>query len=155
MAERIRLTGEVVGRDDVSNEEHAISPEERDAYEEKGFMVVDVGGHTMAIRFTEFADGTIQILPKSSMQGRAASVGGHTNFGYAGYFKGFVYLGGKRKALVDFWELFPNEGHHFATQGDKPDTQRRIAETIAELEGTDVVKVKGGYSFMAARKAAH
>ena len=155
MTEKITLTGEVVGWDDVSNEEFSIAPEERETYEERGFTVVDVGGHTMAIRFTEFADGTIQIQPKSSMQGRAASAGGHTNYGYAGYFKGFVYLGGKRKALVDFWELFPNEEHHFAAQGDKPATEGRIAEAIAELEGTDVVKVKGGYSFMDARKAAH
>jgi len=139
----------------VSNEEFSIAPGERETYEEKGFMVVDVGRHPMVIRFTEFADGTVQLQPKSSMQGRAASAGAHANYGYAGYFKGFVYLGGKRKTLVDFWELFPNEGHHFATQGDKPATERRIAEVIAELVGTGVVKVKGGYSFLAARKGAH
>lgn len=155
MAETIKLTGEVIEWNAESIEEETIDPSEQEAYEAKGWNVIRVGEHTLAYRFTQFADGTIQLQPKSSMQGRAASAGGHTNFGYAGYFKAFVYLNGKRKTLVDFWELFPNQGHHYAAQQDKPETERRIAEVIAGLAGNDVVQVKGGYSFAAARPTQH
>lgn len=150
----IRLTGQVLDWDHVGMEQVGIQPEQAAEYEARGYFILEVGGHTLACREQSPDDGDIQIQPKSDMYGRISSAGGHTNMGYSGYFKGFVYLGGKRKTLVDWWTLFPAGEHHYAAQQDKPQTEEAIRAIVSARSGMEVVKVKGGYAFDADAHAA-
>ena len=81
------------------------------------------------------------------MMGRMAATGGHANWGYSGYFKGYVYLKGQRKRLADFWKLFPNKEHHYAAQQNKAEAEAAIRAVIEQRARTIVHKVKGGYAF--------
>ncbi|HZK88985.1 MAG TPA: hypothetical protein VFC56_02460 [Stellaceae bacterium] len=92
-------------------------------------------------------DGDIQVQGVLDMYGRDAIAGRHANFGYSGYFRGYVWLSGGRRKLVDWWTLFPNEEHHYPTQGDKGQTADVIRTRIGPLKGTFVKKVNGGYAF--------
>lgn len=94
-----------------------------------------------------FADGDIQIQPRLDMYGRFAASGGHTNYGFSGFFRGYVTHNGKRRRLVDWYALFPNNEHHYASQLAKPDARDAIVARVEILSGTYVVKVKGGYAF--------
>jgi hypothetical protein len=95
----------------------------------------------------EASDGDITLQPKSDMQGRAASLGGHTNYGLSGYWKGYVYLKGRRRRLVDWYKLFPESQHHFAAQQDARAAVQRITDVIQGKAGAGVTKVMGGYAF--------
>lgn len=143
----IILTGRTIDWDDIEHEQIQIEPHQARAMRKQGFEVGEVGGMTLAYRELRPEDGTVTLQPKSSFLGRVASAGGHTNFGYAGYFKALVFLGGKRNRLVDFWRLFDAQGHHFPAQQDKNAVARSIEEKIAAWKGKPVVKVKGGYAF--------
>ncbi|WIW50346.1 hypothetical protein ML401_34880 (plasmid) [Bradyrhizobium sp. 62B] len=143
----IRLNGQVVNWDAENTEEISMSPDGIELYESQAYAVIEIAGQTIAFRSLPFEDGTIQIQPKSDMMGRTATAGGHANFGYSGYFKGYVYLDGKRKRLVDFWSLFPNGEHHYEAQKDKFATEAAIRAVIGQRAGTSVSKVKGGYAF--------
>ncbi|MER8783333.1 hypothetical protein NKH60_19150 [Mesorhizobium sp. M1006] len=143
----IKLTGRVVDWDHEEYDEVAIKPEEAGDFEANGYFVVTVGSSILAIRAAKPNDGDIKIQPKSDMHGRFASAGGHTNYGFSGYFKGFVYLAGKRKALVDWWTLFPGKEHHYAAQQDRGKAEAAIREIIETRAGNEVAKVKGGYAF--------
>lgn len=146
MFEPIVLTGEVLEWNELRVEEHAITASEVPAYERNGFSIARVGG-LLAFKTLDPLDGDITIQPKSDLAGREASIGGHANFGYSGYFRGYVFLRGKRKRLVDFYGLFGNQEHHYAAQYLKADAERSIREKIAALAGRQVSKVKGGYAF--------
>jgi hypothetical protein len=143
----IRLTGRTLDWDDAGLEEVSIKPDQAAEYEAQGYFIVEIAGHALACRETLPDDGDIQIQPKSDMYGRMASSGGHANMGYSGYFKGFVYLGGKRKALVDWWTLFPHQEHHYAAQQDKGKTEEAIRAIVSARSGREVTKIKGGYAF--------
>jgi hypothetical protein len=146
MADEVRLTGHVRDWDDDADADmETIRPEQAQEYEANGYTVETLGDRTMALRFREPDDGDIQIQPKLDMYGRDAVAHGNTNFGYSGYFRGYVYVGGKRRRLVGWWTLFPNEGHHYSSQGDKPSAEVAIRARIEALTGSAVVKVKGGY----------
>ncbi|MGN8118079.1 hypothetical protein [Labrys sp. 22185] len=147
MTDTIRLNGQVVEWDDRNDQECMIEENELEAYQGEGWIVAPFGDKHLAVRFGTFADGTIQLQQKSDMMGRMAAQGGHTNLGYSGYFKGYVYLDGKRKRLVDWWALFPGQEHHFPRQMDARRTVHAIRLIVEALAGTDVVKVKGGYAF--------
>jgi hypothetical protein len=92
-------------------------------------------------------DGDIQLQAVLDSEGKWAIAGGHSNYGYSGYFRGYVWLDGARKRLVDWWTLFPGKEHHYATQGDKRKAAEAIQARIDILSGTAVQKVKGGYAF--------
>lgn len=145
---RIRLSGEIMEWDQPLTEEKTITASEIEAYEAQGWIVTGSQESILAIRFiTPPPDGTVQIQPKSDMMGRYASAGRHTNYGYSGYFRAYVYLDGKRKNLLDFWTLFPNQEHHFDQQGHKSHAIETIRRVIAERAGTEVVQVPRGYAF--------
>ena len=67
----------------------------------------------------DLEDGDIQIQAVLDSDGKWAVAGGHANYGYSGYFRGYVWLRGARKRLVDWWTLFPGGEHHYATQGGR------------------------------------
>ncbi|GLS32507.1 hypothetical protein SAMN04488498_12232 [Mesorhizobium albiziae] len=143
----IRLTGRVIDWDQEDYDEVTIEPAEAAEFESKGYMVATIQGHTWAFRKQPPNDGDIQIQPKSDIFGRLAAARGHTNYGFSGYFKGFVYLAGKRRKLVDWWTLFPGKEHQYASQQEKSKTEAAIRTIIETRAETEVVKVKGGYSF--------
>jgi hypothetical protein len=148
MVAAIRLTGRVIGWDaEEDSDEQVIDTSQIQLYEARGYAVYEVAGKTYAAKSKPFEDGGIQLQPKSDMMGRFASGGGHTNYGYSGYFKAYVYLKGKRKALVDFWTLFPGNAHHYSAQQEKPKVEARIRTEIEGRAGTNVVKVARGYAF--------
>lgn len=93
----------------------------------------------------EFDDGTVQIMPRTDMFGRAAIDGDHSNYGYSGYYKFFVFVDGKRRRLTNAWRLFPNNEHHYKRQYEKKDVVAHIAATFAGIEGRAVNKIKGGW----------
>ena len=104
----IRLTGRVVGWDEEGDfDERTIAASETETYEANGYLVCEIAGKPYAMKSIPFEDGTIQLQPESDMLGRFASSEVHANYGYSGYFKAYVYLEGKRKALVDFWSFLP------------------------------------------------
>lgn len=143
----VRISGLVVDWDEINEDSILIQPDEITSYESGGYTVVQTQGSLVACRIRPFDDGVVQIQPKSDMKGRVASAGGHLNYGLSGYFKGFVYLGGRRKALVDWWEIFPNKEHHFISQQDKAAARLRISSIVGSWSGKDVVKVSRGYAF--------
>jgi hypothetical protein len=143
----IRLTGQVVDWDAYNTAEFGIIADECAAYRARGYEILQVAGKTIAFKTRPFDDGTVQIQSKSDMMGRIDAAGGHANWGYSGYFRGYVHLGGKRKKLANFWKLFPNGEHRYAAQQDKPTAEAAIREAIGRRAGSMVVKVKGGYAF--------
>ena len=149
----IKLTGRVLDWDHEEFENITISPDQVSDYEGRGYFTMEVVGNIISCREIAPCDGDIQIQLKSGMYGRFASSGGHTNMGYSGYCKGFVYLGGKRKALVDWWMLFPNKEHHYAAQQDKSQAEQIIRSAIERLAGQQVTRVPRGYAFNIASKS--
>lgn len=143
----IILTGETIEWDQVNQEEVTIDPSQADTMRKRGYEIAEAGEVIFAFRPLDPEDGTVTLQPKSSFPGRVASEGGHTNYGYSGYFKGLVFVSGKRKRLVDFWRLFENQEHHFAAQQDKRVVAAAISKKIRTLQATPVIKVKGGYAF--------
>lgn len=143
--QEIKLNGRVIDWDHPAVGMRGIEESEIEKYEAQGETVTDFAGKWYVLVDDVPEDGTIQLQPKSDERGRLFSAGGHTNYGISGYFKGFVLLAGKRKVLTNFWALFPNQEHHFVAQQDKLKTFELIAERVAQLEGTVVAKVKGGF----------
>ena len=143
----IRLTGHVLDWDEQPEETEIIREEDRAEYEAKGYFVIAGKDGVYTTRLLSPADGDITIQSKTDMHGRMAMEGGHTNWGYSGYFRGYVYLKGERKNLVDFWAMFPNNEHRYAAQHDKARAEEAIRTLIELLGGTNVVKVIRGYAF--------
>lgn len=92
-------------------------------------------------------DGDIILQAKLDEHGRIAVLGRHANFGYSGYFKGYVALDGKRKNIVDWWTLFPLDEHHYQMQGEKRAAIERIRERVSREKGKAVTKVYRGFAF--------
>jgi hypothetical protein len=145
--DRIKLTGRVVEKGDVSSEELTIQAEEAESYEARGYIVTEVLSRTRAILLTDQPDGTIEVDRRHDAAGRHAAQGGHMNRGFSGYYVGYVYLSGKRKAIKDWRSIFPEGDHAYARSIDAPDALRAIRKAIAIRAGTELVKVKGGYAF--------
>jgi hypothetical protein len=95
----------------------------------------------------DLGDGDIQVQAVLDMYGRDAIADRHPNYGYSGYFKGYVWQAGKRRKLVDWWTLFPNKEHHYSSQVGKRETVDTIKARLDILSGTPVKKVRGGYAF--------
>lgn len=144
--EAITLTGDVLDWNEENFEEHVIAESQIGAFERDGYLVMEIGGDILATRAETPPDGTVTIQPKSDEKGRMAASGGHTNLGYSGYFRGYVFLGGRRKTLVDFWTLFEKEEHHYTTQYLKAEAVTVIRQKIAGLAGAQVHRTKGGYA---------
>lgn len=90
-------------------------------------------------------DGTIQLQSLLDMLGKMAAMGGHANFGYSGFFRLYIYAGGKRRRLKNAWKLFPNNEHHYLAQYGKESAKERISCIVKSLTGCSVHKVIGGW----------
>lgn len=143
----ITITGEVWNWGDNPSDELEISESEVDEYETRGYSIFELQGRRVAVKDLSPDDGDITIQPKSDMLGRFASAGNHYNCGLSGYFKGYVFLQGKRRRLVDFWTLFPDNGHHYASQTAKGGVENAIRAKVASLANHKVFKVAGGFAF--------
>jgi hypothetical protein len=141
----IRLNGNVIQWDHLSVEEKIVSEDEIEALEKDGWMWMEFQGEIIATRNLKVEDGTVQLQQKSDMLGRYAQNGRHTNFGYSGYFKGYVYQGGKRRVIKNWWRLFAEKEHHFAAQKDAHNAVTRIEKIIGALSGVTLRKGEGGY----------
>jgi hypothetical protein len=149
--DEIVLTGSMREWDDVDGEEAFMDPSEADAYEQAGWSILEGKAFqdtskVLAMRLLPLPDGDIQVQPRLDMLGRMNASGRHPNYGYSGYFKGYVVQGGLRRRLTDWWKLFPNDEHHYATLGEKRTALARIAKIVGDLGGTTARKTKGGYA---------
>lgn len=144
----ITLTGRVLEWDLMPSDEVVIEEHERDAYEIEGYLVAEIGDAVLAIREERPADGDVTILSRLDARGSMAAAGGHTNYGFSGYFTGYVYLRGERKRLVDFRKLFTSGENQFGAQYQKPEAENAVRSRIEALAGTTVTKVKGGFAFL-------
>ncbi len=145
-ATEIILNGQVIDWDDADVEMVEVTKEQADALETAGEPVTEFMGKMMHIKDSKPADGTIQLQPKSDMMGRAAARGGHLNYGLSGYFKAYVWEGGKRRNITNLFEILPENLHHFPSQGEKNVTFQKVADHLSHLSGLAAVKVKGGYA---------
>jgi len=157
MKTEVKINGEVLDWDD-GDDKHIdyfdVPEEEAQNYLSEGYEIFSTSGFgtsegCVTLRKESlYADGTIQLQPKSDMLGRYSARGGHTNYGYSGYFKPFIYVDGKRRTLKNGWKLFPNKEHHYEKQGDKGSAIENIKSIIASHIGRSVVKVKGGWEIV-------
>lgn len=150
----VPLTGTVYDWNDHPSEYRLIDPKEGDTYENADWVVSRTiisnrPGKISAERMVSFKDGDIQIQPKSSSLSRENQKGGHTNYGYGGYYKGYVWIDGRRQRLLDFWQLFPNQEHHFDQQGLRRQAIERIRAAVRTHAGRMLTKVKGGWRLFA------
>lgn len=145
----ISISGQVVQWKTANSEEISISEQEASIYEAKGYMVVSLKGNWIAIKLQPWPDGTIEIQPKSSWLAKEFAKGSHTNYGYGGYFTGYLWVEGKRRRLIDFWKLLPDQEHHYDQQGLKAEAIARIESIVEEKKGMAAHKVKGGWSLFA------
>lgn len=146
----VALTGTLYEWNDHPSESRVIDPEEGATYEGKGWIVSytpisNCPGKISAQRLLPFKDGDIQIQQKSSWLGRESQKGGHANYGYGGYYKGYVWIDGRRQRLLDFWKLFPNQEHHFEQQGLRHQSMDRIRAAVRTHAGHLLTKEKGGW----------
>lgn len=141
----IALPGEVIEWDESRTDHRQITAAERDEFESRGYVVMELAGQVSATKILPWEDGTIECQPKSTMRARWAIAGRHTNAGYDGYFKLYVWEGGKRRTMVDAWTLFPNNEHHYAKQAEKSDAFERIVAIVSAKKGSLLEKVKGGW----------
>jgi len=146
LMETITLTGRVLEWDNEPTE-LVIRPDQRVHYEERGYTVRQGLGWLIASQpQLDPRDGDIELQSKSDWEGRMAAAGGHANYGYSGYFKGYVLLKGKRKVFLDFWTMFPEDEHHYAAQKDRPEVIEAIRGIVDHYAGRPLTKTKGGYA---------
>jgi hypothetical protein len=106
-----------------------------------GAETVQIAGETLAIvpaKKPDFAAGDIAIYTKSDAAGRFARRGGHTNFGYSGYFGASVFdgKGWRRLELRDF---IPESARNYATQGESGAVRKRLVDAVGALAGRELV----------------
>lgn len=147
-AQQSALSGAVVQWEDPNGDELRIEPHDREAYESQGYVVTEFRGVFTAVKFSPWPDGTVECQPKTTMRSRWARAGKHTNAGYDGYFKLYVWVGGKRRNFLDAWKLFPNNEHHYAAQYEKKDAIERIVAIIGNRKGATLEKDKGGWRLL-------
>lgn len=144
-AAEVILNGQVIDWDEPDVDMIEVTKVEAEALEAVGEHVIEIMGKTMHIKTSKPEDGTIQLQPKSDMMGRVASRGGHLNYGLSGYFKAYIWNGGRRRTVTNLFEILPDNLHHFPSQAEKNATFQRVADHLSELIGRSAVKVKGGY----------
>lgn len=149
LPDSVKLTGETFEKDDPVLDERDIPESEREKYESDGWELTDCfakPGSLRAWREIKHKDGDIELHPRLDMFGRSAVAGRHTNYGHSGYFKGYIYVEGRRRKL-NLWQLCPNEEHHYSTQGNRRQAFEAVAEIIRQHVGMPTFKVKGGWAF--------
>ncbi|WP_412481120.1 hypothetical protein [Azonexus sp. IMCC34839] len=149
----VSINGQVIEWDATNTEEIVISEVEIDDFEARGYAMLEISGQHRAIKFLPWPDGTIEIQAKSSWLAREFAKCGHTNFGYGGRFKCYLWVAGKRRTLVDFWKLFPNQEHCYEQQAHKAAAIARIESIVAASAGLKAVKTKGGWALFSESEA--
>jgi len=149
---KVNINGEILDWDEGDFEEEFLEVPNSDVeklkaegYVNSKLVYREVKGYTSMRLKTFFKDGTIQLLAKSDWKGRLAANGGHTNYGYSGYFKLYIFVEGKRKTLKNGWMLFPNKEHYYEKQDEKGIVTERIESIVKAHTGRSVLKVKGGW----------
>lgn len=92
--------------------------------------------------------GDIFLRNKLNKDGRDALRGNHTNYGYSGYILGELILGGKKKRILNWRELFSNGENCFDYQKDAPYAIRAAENVVKRLRGTRIKKVTGGWNIL-------
>jgi hypothetical protein len=136
----LTITGVVVDRrNDVSDDDPTAFFDLADA--------VDVGDVTGAdlIRI-EYRPGDMALRERLDMHGRNAIAGGHSNYGYSGYFKASIF-DGKSWRNLSIWSLLPANGHRYASQGEKGTVRARLVGAIEERMGRVVEYRNKAYRF--------
>lgn len=90
-------------------------------------------------------EGDLLLKPGTDAAGRAAMAGGHTNFGFSGYFTAFLFADGDSRRLLNYKELWPKEENRFAARQDIFTTMARVEASLVSQAGRLAVKVKGGW----------
>jgi len=93
----------------------------------------------------DLQEGDILVQPKLDALGKMAVSGGNANYGYSGYYTGFLYADGKARRFLKWVDLWPVGENTFRAQQDKPQALEEMQKTITRLAGTHMVKVKGGW----------
>jgi hypothetical protein len=144
----LTLTGTVAEWDEVQsdkrgNQKTDLVPALPDTPEEdvvmlagERLMVVEIGRN--APGQTSYAAGDVTLYSKLDANGRHSVSGGHSNFGYSGYFKASVF-DGKQWRNLKIWDFVPEADRQFATQKDKPTTEAKVIAAIAARAGHAVV----------------
>lgn len=146
-SESVVLNGRVVDWDYEESDSEDIDPKETEEYERRGYVVATFGDLTLAMKSGTVADGTIVIRYGLDAEGALKAQFGYASLGYSGYFKGCVYVGGKRRRIVNWKALFPGEENRYAAQHDKHHVKEAIMKIIERRAGAVLTKVKGGYAF--------
>ncbi len=86
------------------------------------------------IQEVEVQAGDVKIYAQQDYTGRRAVRGGHTNFGYSGYFCASLFdgTGWRRFNTKDF---LTREEVSYATQGEKPKAKSRVTKLLEQRGG--------------------
>ena len=98
-----------------------------------------------AICVQELREGDILIQFTLDQNGKMAAKGKHTNLGYSGYYKGFLYALGGARVFKGWRELWPYGENRYAAQKDKEETFAAVSKAVTQLAGHRMVKVRGGW----------
>lgn len=88
----------------------------------------ELGGEKYALVPDPYEPGDVDLVSRMSARGRRHAAGGHTNMGYAGYFRARVF-DGKRWRNFKIWDFVPKEVRNYDLAGDKG----KVAEEITEI----------------------
>lgn len=84
------------------------------------------------------AVGDLKVFPRLDEQGRMAARGGHTNFGFSGYFAASIFDGAKWRRF-DLRTVVPDKESRFAAQRYKHDALSCIRKRVRSASGSQCV----------------
>lgn len=131
----VTLTGAVYDRQDIPEDDPTswvdLEPARGDEAED---MITEFAGEKFAIVHIPFERGDVALYSRLDAAGRAARAGGHSNYGYSGYFKASVFDGKKWRAFKILSSV-PEIDRNYASQGEKPKVQARLTERVESWAG--------------------
>jgi hypothetical protein len=92
-----------------------------------------------------FEAGDVGVYENTDYMGRMAIAGGHTNYGYSGYFRASIY-DGKKWRNFKIWDFVSGPDRTFQTRRDMPEVRKRLVEIISEKRGNRVTWVDRSYA---------
>jgi hypothetical protein len=132
----LALSGKVYSKpDDVDNENPAVrlvlEPAESSTSEAD---VVTIGDERFVMLQIPFEPGDVAVYSRLDGYGRAAVRGGHSNYGYSGYFRATVFDGARWRNFR-IWDFVPEADRCYRTQADIEETKERLFGRIREKAG--------------------
>ena len=91
-----------------------------------------------------FEAGDVGVYENTDSNGRMAIAGGHTNYGYSGYFRASIY-DGKKWRKFKIWDFVSGPDRTFQTRRDMPEVRKRLIEIISAKRGNRVTWADGSY----------